>query len=396
MKKKQIIIAVAALVVVAVLLFLFGRQRTHSRGAGERVGQLVVPGFKPDDARLIEITKQGADTVRLRKTGDAWTVQSSWRYPADLARVKALLDAIAELRVRDVRSQRPASYAQFDVDDAGGIWVHVHDAQDKQIAFICAGKTSSYDSGSNDVVEATPDLERNVGVGTERELDGLHFVDKTVLDFDPDDVTRVTLARPDVTAVLERIETEAPTVDPQTGAETTRAVSKWVIREPAAATEGEPATSSGDAGVPVEDAGVPAEDADETVEDADETACTTLVSQLSHLVAADIAGGKTVPECGLDRSQVTVRFEFSGKEAGGPVTLFIGDKLPGKDTDRYYAMTDKEGARIFVISGYYRDAAARDIDEFRKVKRNPPSEDQPPEADEQADQPADEPASEPE
>jgi hypothetical protein len=341
-KPRQIVISVAALAVVVVLLVVFGRTRSSSRGAGSMVDQLVVPGFVPDKARLIEITKAGSDTVRVRKTDDGWTVESAWGYAADPTRVNDLLRAIEELRVRDVRSTRPASHAAFQVDDAGGVWVHVYDGQDKQLAYVCAGKAVEYDrcfvraSGSNAVVEATPNLLQKLGAGgPDRTLEPTFLVQKTVTRFDADTVRRVTLQRGDETVVLEKTEAEEPGVNPDTGEAQPETVTKWMIRQPAE-------------------------------EEADENACRSMVNAFSGMMATGIGGGRTLEECGLDPPDAKVTLEFDEESKTAPVTLLFGQTVP--ESNHRYVVRGEEGARIFVVLAYYRDLAAKNLNELRRVK----------------------------
>ncbi len=379
MKPRQILIAAAALAVVVVLLFVFGKRRGSSRGVGELVDQLVVPGFVPEDARLIEVSKAGSDTVRLRKTGEGWTVESAWDYEADATRLAGLLSAIEAMRVRDVRSTRAASHPDFRLDDAGGIWVRVYDRDDIEIAVFCVGKAISYDrcfvrrADSDAVLEATVNLLYVLGsTGPDRVPNPVSFVDKNVVRFNPADVRTVTLERDGETVVLAKAEevvlakAEEPGVDPGTGEDATITAAKWVIREPQ-------------------------EEADGDVAEADLDVCEEIVSGFSSMVATDIGGARTVAECGLAPPQARVTIEFSEESGTEPVTILFGTKGPkGK---RYYVVRDEEGARIFLVSSYYRYLARKDLNELRKLKREPPP-DEPTEepTTEPADHPADGPA----
>jgi len=350
-KPRQILIAAAVLAVVVVLLLVFGRPRTSSPGVDALVDQLVVPGFVPDDARLIEVTQAGSDTVRVRKTGEGWTVESASGYKADAMRVAALLNAIETMRIRDVRSTRPASHAGFEVDDAGGIWVRVYDRDDAEIAVFCVGKAPSYDrcfvrqAGSDAVLEATVNLLYVLGVtGLDGVPDPVSFVDKHVVRFNPADVRTVTLERDGETVILAKVEAEEPGVDPDTGEDATTTAAKWVIREP--------------------DEG-----------DADGEVCEEIVGGLSGMVATGIGGARTLAECGLAPPQERVTVEFSDESGTGPVMILFGTKGPkGK---RYYVVRGDEGARIFLVSSYYRYLARRDLNDLRKVKRESPPPDEP-------------------
>ena len=107
-----------------------------------------------------------------------------------------------------------------------------------------------------------------------------------------------------------------------------------------------------------------------------------IVGNLSNVQATDIGGDRTPAECGLAPPQARVTIEFSEESGTKPLAILFGIKGPkGK---RYYVVTGEEGARVFLVSSYYRYLAMRDLDELRKVKREiPPTE------------PAEQPATEP-
>lgn len=371
MKARQIVIGVIVLAVAGVLLLVFGKPRSASRGMEELVGALVVPGFVPEEARLIEIAKSGAEAVRVRKGSGGWAVESAWDYPADPARVENLLQAITELRVRQVRSTREASHPSFQLDEAEGVWVRVYDRDEKTLAELCAGKTVSYDrcfvrrGGSSRVFEAAPNLVRDLGaVGPDRMPGQTFFVKMKLLSFRSDDVRAITLERESGTVVLEKTEVEEVSVNADTGEEETKTVTRWMILEP-------------------------------EEEEADENACRIIVNGLSSMMATEIGGEKTAEECGLAPPRAAVTFEFdeaasreaasreaaSGTASGtAPVTVLFGDKET--DPERYYVMTGEPGARIFLVSSYYWDLAQKDLNELRKVKREEPAEEEPEVADE--------------
>jgi hypothetical protein len=338
--------ALVVLAVVGVLLVVFGKPRSGSRDVGAMRGTLVVPGFVPDEARLIEVSKSGAETVRVRGAGKDWTVESAWGYPADPERVQSLLQAIEELRVRGVRSRRAASHRDFLLDEAQGLWVRVCGANGKELAKVCAGKSVAYDScfvrtsGSDDVLEATPNLLQNLGAEGEHKPRPVFFVNKTVLTYEPDNVQRLTLERESGTVVLEKVEAEEPSVNAETGQEQTKPVTKWMIRQP-------------------------------EEEEADENACLSIVNGLSSIIAPDIGGGKTAEECGLAPPKAKVTIEFTQASGKAPVSVLFGTSP--LELNRYYAMTGDEGARIFVVSSYYWSFAVKDLNELRKVKREEPA-----------------------
>jgi len=346
---RRILIGLAVLVIAVVLLIFFGRPPSGSRGVDTRIGMLVVPGFVPDDARLIEVTKAGSETVRVRKNGADWSVESAWGYPADAARVGSLLQAIEQLRVQDVRSTRPSSHPSFAVDESAGIWVRIYDSAGKELANVCAGKSVSYNrcfvraGGSHEVAEVTPNLLQNMGAANpNRTPSPTFFVNKSVVHFTADDVRTITLDRDAGRAVLERTTVEEQSVDPDTGEEVTRQATKWMVREP-------------------------------HEEEADADACRSIVNAFANMMAVDIGGGKMPAECGLAPAKAKVTIGFGEASEQEPVVVLLGEAAP--EAKGHYVIAAEEGARIFIVSSTYWDLAVKDLDQLRKVKPEvPPGE----------------------
>jgi len=353
-KKRQLLIGVGVLAVLVVVLLVFGPSRNRSRGVGRRAGMLVAPGFVPAEARLIKITRKGTEQVRVRKGPEGWTVESAWGYPAVEAKVNALLQAIEQLRIREVRSTRRTSHPELEVDEATGIWVRVLDADGTELANVCAGKSISRErcfvrtAGSDEVAEATPNLVGATGAGaSDRKPRQKFFVTMRVTHFDEKAVRRVRLERESGTVVLEATEGVEQVVNPTTGQQETKPVIKWVFREPET------------------DAG----------QEADSAACHAIVQGLAAMTAFDIGGPRTLAVCGLAPPKATVTFEFEGADPAAnaaPVTVLFGE--PETEENRYYAMMGGQGARIFIISPHYWGLATKPLDELRKARPEAPAD----------------------
>lgn len=68
----------------------------------------------------IEIERAGEDTVVLENTGDGWSVPARDGFPADIAKIRALLIALADARVLEEKTADPARYGAIGVDDPDG------------------------------------------------------------------------------------------------------------------------------------------------------------------------------------------------------------------------------------------------------------------------------------
>lgn len=108
--KKSTLIAVA---VFAVLALTFWATREKQVNVGVR--KLT---FAPLNADSVVAVEMGA--VSLRLDGTQWKVNS---FPADEAQVKALVQALADLKADDFVTERTEKHAELEVDEAKGLTV---------------------------------------------------------------------------------------------------------------------------------------------------------------------------------------------------------------------------------------------------------------------------------
>jgi hypothetical protein len=95
-------------------------------------------------ARRIEIHSAGR-TVTLRGAGGDWAVVEKHDFPADPAKVRALLEGLAELTLVEPRTADPARHAALDLDppdapSARGVLVRVLGEGDAELAAVVLGK----------------------------------------------------------------------------------------------------------------------------------------------------------------------------------------------------------------------------------------------------------------
>jgi hypothetical protein len=118
--RRFLLLLSASLVVIAGAMYLSSQRHLERDPRG---GNLL-PGF---DAQLDEITD-----IRLRKGGanawvslhraapGRWTVKERGDYPADLAKIRKLLLAVADARIVEEKTSNPANYPILGVDDPAG------------------------------------------------------------------------------------------------------------------------------------------------------------------------------------------------------------------------------------------------------------------------------------
>src|SRR5262245_13889534 len=118
--RRLLILAIAAIVAIGAGVWLAGREGSTGSSAGtgalypelkEQLNSIsAVNMFKAGDARVVELKKQGDD----------WTVSERDNYPADDAKVRKLLVAIADAKLYEQKTANPEAYATLGVEDTTG------------------------------------------------------------------------------------------------------------------------------------------------------------------------------------------------------------------------------------------------------------------------------------
>lgn len=111
---KKTLIAVGAFAALLGLVLL-----TREKEVNEGVPRLTLA---PLAQEVTKVEISGAHAAVLSREGGAWTVSG---HPADEAQVKALLDALKDLRAQDYVTSKPEKHAELEVDDAKGVKVAV-------------------------------------------------------------------------------------------------------------------------------------------------------------------------------------------------------------------------------------------------------------------------------
>jgi hypothetical protein len=116
-RQRLIALAVAALLAITAALF-FSMQRNASPDVH---GSALLPslGSELDTVSSLSVLKGSpTPTVTVQKKGDQWTVAQRANYPADVSKVRKLLLALSDAKIREEKTANPDNYAVIGVEDA--------------------------------------------------------------------------------------------------------------------------------------------------------------------------------------------------------------------------------------------------------------------------------------
>ncbi len=103
----------------SLLLAAFVHTRADSWAPGTADGAKLIPSLQRDMGRIATITlRQGAQTLTLERTGDAWSLKDRGGYPVQGERVRALLLRLADAALVDRKTRNPERYPLLELEDA--------------------------------------------------------------------------------------------------------------------------------------------------------------------------------------------------------------------------------------------------------------------------------------
>lgn len=78
----------------------------------------------PDAVAKITVTTPDGTITLVRETGDRWAALERYGYPVDSARVRALVIALADMRLIERKTAQPEHYDRLEVEDPGSEDAH--------------------------------------------------------------------------------------------------------------------------------------------------------------------------------------------------------------------------------------------------------------------------------
>jgi hypothetical protein len=283
----------------------------HSQvAAAAALPEIKLAADEADKITKIQIQNAGKGEVVLEKQGDAWKVTKPVNYPANQAHVKALIDNLKELRLKDSIDTGKTQYAAFDLEDEKAVRVQLY--KDTTKAFdLYFGK-----SGTRGQMTRLTDKD---GVYVTSGYSSYLYT-REVKDWRDRDIVKFE----DGNVISASINNENGTFS------FSKNDDKW---------------TGTFKGKPIPNLEV------EKVKD--------MLRSFKSLTADDFGDGKTPAETGLDKPSTVT---FSLKDDGGVIKILVGKTSTG--TSRY---AQKDGnPTIFTVSSFAGDWATAALSKFQK------------------------------
>jgi hypothetical protein len=188
-RQRFIVLMVAALLAIAGALYL-STQRNLPR---DPHGLALLPALAGElnSVSAVTVRKGAAAPVTVHKQGEQWTVAERADYPADLPKLKKLLLALSDAKIREEKTSNPDSYAIIGVEDpsqpgATGTQIELT-AQNGKHALI-VGKSAGEGSFVRRAGEKTSYI---VEPGISVEAEPRYWIDTRLLDIPTDKIQSV-------------------------------------------------------------------------------------------------------------------------------------------------------------------------------------------------------------
>jgi hypothetical protein len=230
MSRQQFIaLLIAALAAISAAVYL----STQRNAAREIHGLPLLPSLASEMNTLTSLSVlKGTPTpsVTVHKQGDEWTVAERANYPADVSKLRKLLLALSDARIREEKTSDPASYSIIGVEDptkpgATGTQIELIAKNGKQAVIV--GKPAEQGSFVRRVGEQ---ISYVVEPAISFEAEPRYWIDTRLLDISADKIQSIQF-KPDTgpTYTLRRVSEPQPTLASQPATPATPAASKFVL-----------------------------------------------------------------------------------------------------------------------------------------------------------------------
>ena len=215
-RRRFVVLLIAALVAISGALYL-STQRNLAR---DTHGLPLLPSLAGELNSVTELNVRkgsAAPLVTIHKQGEQWTVAQRANYPADVSKLRKLLLALSDAKIREEKTSNPASYSIIGVEDlslpgASGAQIEVI-AHDGKHAVI-VGKPAAEGSFARRVGENTSYI---VEPAISVEAEPRFWIDTRLLDLPADKIQGIEAkpaGGPDYS--VHRVSVPAPAAAPAT------------------------------------------------------------------------------------------------------------------------------------------------------------------------------------
>lgn len=198
--KSLIILVVLVAIGVAVYFYSSGNSRINS---AESVGAPIIPGLYAalNEVDELQFSSAGNTTVAtLKRTDSNWVVQERSGYPADIAKIRSVVLALAEAKIQEEKTSNKDLYAKLGVEDieqkvATGTQVSVH--YSGQSPSLIIGKPGPQINKNRYVRRANDATSWLVDKKLDVQYEVTHWLRKDILSVEPAEVAAVTITLSD-------------------------------------------------------------------------------------------------------------------------------------------------------------------------------------------------------
>ena len=185
-------LAIVAVLAISAAIFISGRRNAVPESAGMQ----LFPALAGQINSVNQVTVlKGSPTalLTLQKQGQQWTVAERANYPADVPKLRQLLQSLADAKILEEKTSNPASYAVIGVEDplkpgAGGAEVQVSAADGKHAVIV--GKSAP---NGNFVRRAGEEKSYSVSPGISVDVEPRYWIDTKLLDLPVADIQKVDM-----------------------------------------------------------------------------------------------------------------------------------------------------------------------------------------------------------
>jgi hypothetical protein len=156
----------------------------------------------PDAVAKVVLTAPDGSFTLVRETGDRWSALERFGYPVDALKVRALVVALADMRLIEAKTSLPERYARLEVEDPGAAdaksrLLRLESADGKVLAEAILGKRQHRLTGNQ---SAGTYLRRPgeaqswlASGGTDLDAEVVDWLDTEVVDLDPARLERIEI-----------------------------------------------------------------------------------------------------------------------------------------------------------------------------------------------------------